>query len=270
MPDFGDNLFSGTANFYAKYRANYPAEIFADIVRYFDLDGHGKMLDLGSGTGELAIPLATYFDEVLAMDPDPEMLKQAKLKAQAAGTGNIEWQKKSSKGLKGVKGSFKLATLGQSLHWMNEKTAIDQLYELLEPCGGLFVVGGGGLSLLGSKDQNLQPKDVAIKNLVIKYLGPERRAGNSIYKSSDINWEQDLFPNSKFGEFTKRTYVTKIVRNINEELGNLYSMSWARREFFGSKIDEFEAELRARLSQISASQKFVNVLSFEAFFLIKK
>ena len=269
MPNYGPKLFAGTAKFYAKFRAKYPAAMFNDIVSIFGLDGHGSMLDLGTGTGELAMPLAKYFDNVLGLDPDPEMIEQAKLNSKRAKLNNIDWQIASSNDLTEVNRSFKLITLGQSLHWMDEITVIDQLYELLEPSGGLFIVGGGGVSIFSQKNPNVQSKDAAIKRLVTKYLGPERRAGNSTYQPSDLNWEQNLFPNSKFGGFKKRVYKTKTVRTINQELGNLYSMSWARPEFFGSRINEFEAEFRHELSAIDGRGKFDNEVIFEAYFLVK-
>jgi hypothetical protein len=46
-------------------------------------------------------------------------------------------------------------------------------------------------------------------------------------------------------------------------------MSWARREFFGSKIKEFEAEFKRGLLAISKQGEFTNDVIFEGFFLYK-
>lgn len=108
-----------------------------------------------------------------------------------------------------------------------------------------------------------------MRNLVTKYLGSKRRAGKRTYQHSDLSWEQDLFPKSKFGDFTKRVYHVEVVRNVEQELGNLYSMSWARKDYFGNKISNFETEFRHKLLAIKPDGKFNNKLVFEAFFLVK-
>ncbi|HEX5448159.1 MAG TPA: hypothetical protein VFW90_03095 [Candidatus Saccharimonadales bacterium] len=58
MPDFGTDLFARTAKFYAEFRPRYPQMLFEDIVRQYNLDGRGWLLDLGCGTGELVLPYA--------------------------------------------------------------------------------------------------------------------------------------------------------------------------------------------------------------------
>jgi cyclopropane fatty-acyl-phospholipid synthase-like methyltransferase len=75
MRDFGDDVFSGTAKYHSKYRAQYPQQLFNGILKKFELSGKERLLDLGCGSGELAIPRAPYFEKVLALDPDKEMLK---------------------------------------------------------------------------------------------------------------------------------------------------------------------------------------------------
>jgi ubiquinone/menaquinone biosynthesis C-methylase UbiE len=97
MRDFEDDVFAGTASYYSKYRARYPSEIFADIAINFNLDGNGWLLDLGCGTGELAIPLAKYFENVLAIDPDEPTLHEGSKKARNLNIDNIAWQKSRRK-----------------------------------------------------------------------------------------------------------------------------------------------------------------------------
>jgi ubiquinone/menaquinone biosynthesis C-methylase UbiE len=84
-------LFEGTAWHYARYRPGYPQPFFDDLVERFGLDGTGRLLDLGCGTGQLAIPLAAHVAEAVGMDPEPEMLVEAARCAQAAGVTNATW-----------------------------------------------------------------------------------------------------------------------------------------------------------------------------------
>ena len=268
MPNYGPKLFTGTAEYYTKYRAKYPAQMFANIVDYFGLDGHGSLLDLGCGTGELALPLAKYFENVLGVDPETEMLDQADIKAKKAGVDTIDWQIGSSKTLKELNKVFKMITIGQAFHWMAHKRLLNDLHALLQPNGGLCICGAPN-SMNLAQNSTTSRKDELIRHLLSKYIGPQRRAGNSIYKPSELSWEKDLFPNSKFNKFEKRIYSTKVIRNAGQELGILYSMSWARREYFGHNLKQFEAEFRAGLKLITKQNKFINKIQFEAYFLRK-
>jgi len=56
----------------------------------FELNKKGTLLDLGCGTGELAIPLANHFTSVLALDPDDGMLQEGRKKAKKAKVDNIK------------------------------------------------------------------------------------------------------------------------------------------------------------------------------------
>lgn len=46
-----------------------------------------------------------------------------------------------------------------------------------------------------------------VKDLVIKYLGPKRRAGIYVYELIGQNWEHEIFPRSKFSNFVNISYI---------------------------------------------------------------
>ncbi|MBJ7386358.1 MAG: class I SAM-dependent methyltransferase, partial [Mycolicibacterium sp.] len=77
------SLFEGTAWHYARYRPGYPKALIAEIVDRFHLDGTGRLLDLGCGTGQLTLPLAGHVGAAVGMDPEPEMLAEAATEAEA-------------------------------------------------------------------------------------------------------------------------------------------------------------------------------------------
>src|SRR5205823_544443 len=113
-PGYQD-AFKGTAWYYARYRPGYPEPLLQHVVDRFNLDGTGRLLDLGAGTGQLAIPLSGGFEEVVAMDPEPEMLVEAAALAEAAGAANIRWVEGGSEDLERLRsaatpelGSFRL------------------------------------------------------------------------------------------------------------------------------------------------------------------
>ncbi|MFI6173883.1 methyltransferase domain-containing protein [Nocardia sp. NPDC051052] len=112
-------LFTGTAWHYARYRPGYPRMFFDDLVQRFHLDGTGRLLDLGCGTGQLTLPLAEHVVEAVGMDPEPEMVVEAARQAQAAQITNATWVHGNSAGLPGELGRFRLVTMGRSFHWMD-------------------------------------------------------------------------------------------------------------------------------------------------------
>jgi ubiquinone/menaquinone biosynthesis C-methylase UbiE len=136
------------AEFYQRYRRGYPAEVFDTLVREFGLSREDVVLDLGCGTGQLTLPLAGRTRSVIGMDPEPDMLAQAKKVAAAKGIGNVRWVVGADTDvavLKQLLGNKKLAavTIGQALHWMNHEKLFPALARFLGVDGGIAVVTNG-------------------------------------------------------------------------------------------------------------------------------
>lgn len=71
--------FSGdVAEYYARFRRGYPDQFFDTLREFFALGPRDTVLDLGCGTGQLAIPLASRVRSVIGMDPEPDMLRLAR------------------------------------------------------------------------------------------------------------------------------------------------------------------------------------------------
>jgi 2-polyprenyl-3-methyl-5-hydroxy-6-metoxy-1,4-benzoquinol methylase len=70
--------FTGTAAFYSRYRPQYPPEAFAVLREKFRLTSSSRVLDLGCGPGHLALPLAAMVGRVYAVDPNEEMMAEAR------------------------------------------------------------------------------------------------------------------------------------------------------------------------------------------------
>src|SRR6187397_157962 len=81
--------YKGAAAYYAQYRPPYPAGLAPLLRDAFHLDGTRRLLDLGCGPGPVAIRLAPLFEQVVAMDPEPDMLEEGARQAARAGVENI-------------------------------------------------------------------------------------------------------------------------------------------------------------------------------------
>ena len=84
-------LFSSAVAQYARHRTGYPPHEVATLADLLGLDHTQTVIDVGCGTGQLALPLAQHAGSVIAVDPLPEMLTLGRQTAQAANTCNITW-----------------------------------------------------------------------------------------------------------------------------------------------------------------------------------
>ena len=75
-------LYEGCAEHYLLGRPPYSDELGAVLMRELGLDGSGTLVDVGCGPGVLAVQLASLFDDVVGLDPDPGMLAEAERHAR--------------------------------------------------------------------------------------------------------------------------------------------------------------------------------------------
>ena len=99
------------------------------------------MLDLGCGPGMLAGAFAPLAGEVVAMDPEPEMLRIAE--AEFGGAGRISFVRGSSFDLSPALGRFRLVTMGRSFQWMDRAETLRRLDGMIEPGGAVALFNSG-------------------------------------------------------------------------------------------------------------------------------
>jgi ubiquinone/menaquinone biosynthesis C-methylase UbiE len=254
-------MFSGTARYYARYRPGYPAELIAHVVRRFGLDGTGRLLDLGCGTGQLALPLAPHVGHVVGMDPEPAMLREAATQARLAGVVNVEWVTGGSDDLLELRERLvplRLVTIGRAFHWMDGDATLAALDRLVEPGGGLLLAGEACGIWSGDA-----PWQQVVRAMLRRWLGGERRAGSGIYQVREERWEHTL-ARSPFRRV--ELYRQQLTRHWTVEyiLGLLLSTSFASAAVLGDRRDVVERDLRDRLLALDPSGVFSEELELEA------
>ena len=80
-------------------------------VDELNLDGRGRLLDVGCGPGSLILLLAAHFEQVVGVDADEQMLAEGERQAAAAGITNIEWVHGKGEELSPDLGHFRVATM---------------------------------------------------------------------------------------------------------------------------------------------------------------
>ncbi len=245
-------LFDGTSKYYAKYRAPYPQEMFEDVVAKFGLNGQGRLLDVGSGPGVLAVPLSKYFKEVVAVEVDPGMAEAGRERAHQFGVENIQWLNKSGDELNEEVGKFKLVTLGSSFHWLDRERFAKLASKILDEDGGIFITWTG--QSIWNKERSVWEEKVL--EVIKKYLGSERRAGDGLFKIEPEKHEE-ILRRAGFERLGYKKYPSAVqVVTAEDIINGQYTTSYATRRLFGDRATAYEKELTAELLKINPANVF--------------
>ena len=192
MPDADLGFHGEVADLYHRYRHGYPEPVIAAIARIFGLGDRDVTVDLGCGTGQLALPMAARVRAVLGVDPEPDMLMRARRAAGDAGIMNVSWMIGADTDMPAIRallgsGAVGAVTVGQALHWMNHPALFSAARPLLRPGGGIAVVTNGTPLWLQDTDWSR-----AIRTILEGRLGHRARATCGTDEHSQQRYRQDL------------------------------------------------------------------------------
>ncbi len=135
-------------DFYHRYRRGYPPAVIDTLVQAFELTKDDIVVDLGCGTGQLALPIAGRVRAVVGVDPEPDMLLRARRAASEQGVTNVSWMAGADTDMPTLGAllgnrTVGAVTIGQALHWMNHVKLFRALVPLARHGGGVAVVTNG-------------------------------------------------------------------------------------------------------------------------------
>lgn len=135
--------FDRAAEFYDDTR-DFADERASDTLEYLsgELAGRGQVLEIGAGTGALAIPIAARGIDVVGIDVSTAML--AKLREKAAGhTGHVRVLEADARRIPFPDGAFGAAYLRHVLHLIPDwPVAAAELCRVVAPGGTVHVDAG--------------------------------------------------------------------------------------------------------------------------------
>ncbi len=247
-----ESLYRGSAEYYARGRLPYPPEIPDSFRDLLELDGRGRLLDVGCGPGSLALLLAPLFERVVGVDADADMLRAAEREAERCGVGNAEWVRSRAEDLDASLGVFRVVTFAQSFHWMDRQRVAAIVRHLLEPDGAWVHVGATTHRGVATDERlpSPMPPHEEITRLVERYLGNVRRNGIS-------GEEQVMVAAGYRGPFRVDVGGGRVFERTEDEVvASVYSLSYAAPHQFGERLGEFEVDLRALLPSVSPKGVF--------------
>lgn len=250
-----EDLFTGTAEYYARYRLDYPDAIYEALERAFPTDGSGTLLDLGTGTGQMALHLASRFARVVALDVSAEMVEAGRAVAQQRGIANIEWHVLPAEELGRLgPGPYRLVTIASAFHWMDQPRVLELAYDRTEPGGGIFITGLPGFFA----PDNIAPNDTlaaVIAGVISRYLGERRRAGSGYFAPPPRRWE-DWLADSRYVDVEVGYHHFTAEFDLDAIVGLLYSTSFANHRLLGDRVEAFEADLRHALLELNPAGRY--------------
>ncbi len=263
-----ENIFTGTARYYALYRPAYPDEVIRLLADKFHLEKSTRVLDLGCGTGQVALSLSPYVSEVVALDPQDEMLSEGQKIAAARGIFNITWLKGESGRLPQLAvqiGEIQLTVIARAFHWMDRQQTLTDLYRITRPGGGVAVIADSSVF-----EKSALPWKQVIVQTVQKWLGAERKAGTEgTFKPPSRTFESYL-NESGFSNFTTTALKTERNWTVDDIIGYMYSTSLASPPVLGDRKEPFEADLRRRLNEISPEGLFIEPVTIKIMMVSKQ
>lgn len=163
QPRFRRDLYRGTAPFYDRYRPAYPLALFDDLCERLPVSGQGRLLDLGCGTGQIAVPLAGRFAGVVAVDQEAESVAYGRAKAGTAGDDGIRWVTGAAETVD-VGSGFELVAVGNAFHRLDRPVVAERMASWVRP--------GGGVALLWSDMpwQGDAPWQRALTELIVAWM----------------------------------------------------------------------------------------------------
>jgi SAM-dependent methyltransferase len=258
MP-YDPTIYLGSAAHYRPGRPAYSSDLEDVLKTELGLDGSGRLLDVGCGPGILALRLAGLFEDVVGLDPDGDMLDEARQHAENEGVRNATWVRAVAEDLPdAAPGPFRLVTFGQSLHWTEERSVAEAVYDMLDPGGAMVMVVHTvqGRPWPPNPGAPEIPHD-EMKALVERYVGSTRRAGQGRSAVRKHRFE-DVLVRTRFGSprvvFAPGT--PDLIRARESVLSGYLSMSWSAPHLFGDRLDEFCADARRLLDGFSEDGLF--------------
>jgi SAM-dependent methyltransferase len=208
--------FTGLAESYAKYRPSYPVAALDFIVTHCGLDSRSLLVDVGCGTGISTRLFAQRGIQVIGIDPNDDMRRQAESTGVSNGSPMPAYSKGRAEetGLPDACADAVLAA--QAFHWFDPDPTLREFRRILKP--------GGWVILVWNERDETDPCTADYGRVVRSAPGaaavevPRGRAGDALLASS-------LFVDAARFPFTNE-------QTLDEDglLGRAFSASYAPRE----------------------------------------
>lgn len=130
--------FDDAAQLYDEVRPRYPEAIVEHIIAFAALPAHGRIFEVGCGTGQMTLPFAKRGYAVVALDQGERLAALAAQHCQSYPQVRVvscafeSWQDTA--------GSYDLFLAAQTFHWIEPQFGMMRAAELLKADGTIVLV----------------------------------------------------------------------------------------------------------------------------------
>jgi SAM-dependent methyltransferase len=251
-------LYAGSAQYYAIGRVDYPVALAEALAEFLELDGTGRLLDIGCGPGKFTLLLAHWFERVTAIDADGGMLAEAQRQARQVGIANVDWLQLRAEELPAGLGRFEMISFAQSFHWLDQLAVARIVRGMLTDRGACVHVHAKTHEGIDTDAvlPNPRPPRAAIDELVQHYLGP-RPSGKGLLPAERADREQEIWRAAGFHDQRRIQIPGRVVDRTSDQLvAAIFSLSSSTPHLFGEHRSAFEADLRRLLNEASPTGVF--------------
>lgn len=251
LPFSGSPRFRSTVPHYVAGRPNYAPSLIWIVKEHLHLTDRHRLLDLGCGPGWLGIAFAPFVGAVVAVDPEPAMLKAAHDAAAEAGV-RIELMEGSSYDLGSHLGRCHVVTIGRAFHWMDRADTLRRLDALIEPDGALILFN----DVRPDVPENIWYKQYT--ELVDSY------ASRDACIPLDRLRHEAVLLDSSFNRLVRIGVIERREVPVERLVDRALSMSTSSPEQLGPLSERLAQELLTKMSQFATDGIVVEVVESQA------
>jgi SAM-dependent methyltransferase len=235
---FEPDRHGSAAAHYERGRPPYAPALIRRVAEVTGLGSQHRVLDLGCGPGPLARSFAPLVREVIAVDPSPEMLTQAR--ALTGKAANIRFLAGSSYDLGPALGHFHLVVMGRSFHWMDRVDTLKRLDRMIEPAGAVALFHDSAPAVPANTWRKVW-RDIR-----------EHYEPNGEPHRRDPNWirHEAILLDSPFARVENFGVIERRAIDVETLVQRALSMSSTSTSHLGEKTAAMIAEIRTALADV--------------------
>ncbi len=222
------------------FRPPYPESLYSALFRL--AGSHDAALDIGCGTGKLAVELSEYFSRVVAVDPSEAIINAGRSMDMGLHT-NIEWKTTRIEDMK-LDEKFNLVTAGNSIHWIDHEVVFPYLSQMAELIA--IVDGDEPVSLPCGDAKWAVFLSYWLGRMALRSPGKYHRYNPSAYRAKQEGYLEWIDVEGS------HEYNCSFRQKLDEFIESQHSRAtWSRSAMGDSMADEFDRNLRELLMPFS-------------------